>query len=924
MGGLLLIEGPAGLGKTRLGHQARAIATGLGVTTLAARGGELERDVPFGIARQLFERLVTRAAEPERDQLLRGAAAVSMMSLGLEADRERPQARGDAEQTALHGLYCLCANLAERGPLLLSVDDVQWSDRRSLDWLRYLVRRLDELPVLVLAAARTDDPAKTNEALTELAADASAGRMRLDPLSNVAVGTLIGAALGGEPHAEFVDACLHATGGNPFLLHELIHALREEALAPTASAAARVGDLGSTTVAGSLATRLDRSRPEAASLARAVALLGTSCELQHAAQLAGLDAGTADAAADALVAGGVLAPGRPLEFIHPIVRQSIYGEMAMSERTRGHARAAAILQQSGAGLDEVAVQLLATEPDGRLGTVESLRRAARAAAVRGAVDAAISYLRRALREPPASGERASLLLELGALESRAADPEAIGHLSEAAEVAGDPRVRARAYQRLGFTLIMAGRAPDVEAAYNSAISVASEAHPDLALELEAELVASAQMGMMPSTIVGERLARHDRDSIKGTTVGERLLLGTLAFEALRRNDPARVAVELAERAIAGYPAPSEGLLDSPPQTLALLTLLYSDRLALVGRIWQEASDLAIAQGSQRGFIVASTFHAFASMYSGAVGDAEDEALSIMEIGGLYEPGVQLLAASCVARARVHRGDLSGAEAALEAVGVMSAPPEEVFLEEPLYARGTLRLAQGQPAGALADLLAVGARMRATGACGVGQYPWRSQAALAYAALGELDDALRLADEELALARDFGTSRTVGSALQVCGLLAEGTRRIDLLDAASAALKDSPARLEHARTLVYLGAMLRRAGRRSAARHPLAQGREIAVRCGAHALADEATAELAAAGARPRRIVRTGVAALTVSQRRVAQMAARGLRNPEIAQGLFISRKTVEMHLSHTYRALGISCREELSAALADPSGERTT
>jgi DNA-binding NarL/FixJ family response regulator len=176
--------------------------------------------------------------------------------------------------------------------------------------------------------------------------------------------------------------------------------------------------------------------------------------------------------------------------------------------------------------------------------------------------------------------------------------------------------------------------------------------------------------------------------------------------------------------------------------------------------------------------------------------------------------------------------------------------------------------------------------------------------------------VRLAEEELALARTFGTARTIAAALRAAGLLEPGERGLELLEQAVAALDGSPAPVEHARALVDLGAALRRSGRRAAARGPLARGRELALRCGALALTDEAGTELRAAGARPRRLTLTGVDALTTSQRRVAEMAARGLRNPEIAQALFISRKTVEMHLSNAYRTLDISSREQLSHALA--------
>ena len=134
------------------------------------------------------------------------------------------------------------------------------------------------------------------------------------------------------------------------------------------------------------------------------------------------------------------------------------------------------------------------------------------------------------------------------------------------------------------------------------------------------------------------------------------------------------------------------------------------------------------------------------------------------------------------------------------------------------------------------------------------------------------------------------------------------------------LEPSQARLEHARALVELGSAMRRANRRSEAREPLRRGLELATACGASPLAERAETELLASGARPRRIALSGVDSLTPSERRVAQMAAEGGTNREIAQALFVTQKTVEVHLSSVYRKLDIASRSQLSKALAVERG----
>jgi DNA-binding CsgD family transcriptional regulator len=177
----------------------------------------------------------------------------------------------------------------------------------------------------------------------------------------------------------------------------------------------------------------------------------------------------------------------------------------------------------------------------------------------------------------------------------------------------------------------------------------------------------------------------------------------------------------------------------------------------------------------------------------------------------------------------------------------------------------------------------------------------------------------LAADELALARRWGDPQTIGAALRVLGLVEGSTAGIGLLREAAEVLAGSEARLEHARALVDLGAALRRENRRTEARQRLREGVDLALRCGAFGLAGRANEEIAATGPRPRKILQTGLDALTTSERRVGQLAADGMTNKEIAQTLFVTIKTVEVHLSHAYRKLEISSRAQLQHALLTPA-----
>jgi DNA-binding CsgD family transcriptional regulator len=190
---------------------------------------------------------------------------------------------------------------------------------------------------------------------------------------------------------------------------------------------------------------------------------------------------------------------------------------------------------------------------------------------------------------------------------------------------------------------------------------------------------------------------------------------------------------------------------------------------------------------------------------------------------------------------------------------------------------------------------------------------RSGAALALDRLGRHDEAIALLEEELAAARRWGAPGTVGPALRMLGLLRGD---LALLEEAVGVLETSHARLELAKALADLGAALRRERRPSDAREPLRRALEVADACSADGLVEHVRSELYAAGARPRTSALGGVDALTASERRVAGFAAEGQSNRDIAQALFVTPKTVEVHLSNAYRKLGIRSRRELAGALA--------
>ena len=403
----VVVEGPAGIGKSAVLAAAR-LATEDGTTRfLRARGAELERDFAFGVVRQLFEPLLHEASAAERADLLQGPARLAARVLGLPGaleDGEAPAAAPDASFAVLHGLYWLCANLAASQPVVLSVDDAHWADASSLRFLAFLMPRLQELRIALLVAARPEAEIEEAHLLATVTGDPHADVVHPAPLSVAAVGRLVEVRLGASPEEAFTAACHRATGGVPFLVRELLAAVSREGMTPDARAAARVEEVGASTARRWIQLRLGRLPAPAARLARAVAVLERA-QLPRAAALAELDPAQAAEAADTLVAAGILEPDRPLTFVHPLVRAGVYEELGVAERSLAHRRAAELMDDDPAGEERAAEHLLATEPAGDAAIAQRLVDAARTAARRGAPESAAVLLRRALAEPPSCSRR---------------------------------------------------------------------------------------------------------------------------------------------------------------------------------------------------------------------------------------------------------------------------------------------------------------------------------------------------------------------------------------------------------------------------------------------------------------------------------------------------------------------------------------
>jgi DNA-binding SARP family transcriptional activator/DNA-binding CsgD family transcriptional regulator len=907
-GRVALIEGPAGIGKTRLLAEARAQAPGYGMTTLSARGSELEREFPFGVARQLFEGALGDPAKRER--LFAGAAeparAVFESPSAPSAAGEGP---GDASFAALHGLFWLAVNLTADGPLLLAIDDLPWVDRPSLRFLAYLTRRLEGLPVAIATTLRTGEPPTDPALIAEIIQDPATAPVRPRPLTEAAVAEMVRGRLGADADAAFCAAVHRATVGNPLLLRQLLTALESDRVQPDAEHAHVVRDIGQGAVSRSVLLRLERLGPETTAVARAVAVLGEHADLPAIGALAGIDEQRVATASAALARTEILRPERPLGFVHPLVRDAVYHDLSLGERELQHARAARMLSETGAPPEQVAAHLLAVPRRGEQWVSDLLQQAAADAMRKAAPESAVAYLRRALEEPPPPDQLARVQFELGVAEMLTRGPAALEHLEAAYEGIDDPVQRAVVASILGRALLFTGRPEEgTDLAREAAAALPPEAD-ELRAQMDAFDVITVWFGVRPPSEL-KRLESH-RKLAPGAPVSEKMHASIAAMAWIYAGGPAAECAELALRSLEGgeLVATDNGLLAFG----ATSTLVLTDREEAL-----DASNAQVADAYQRGSLFSMSgihlWRGFLHLWRGELPEAEEllrNAFESHERWG-YGNNAHVYTAGFFCSTMIARGDLDAARHGLTGRNLDTTAISDGarYWHE---AHCELLLAEGRYEEAIEAGDEIGRRFPHW------SFPpasrWRAHKALALHHLGRSEEALSVAEEDLALARACGAPSGLGRALRALGTIQGRDGFAHLWDALDV-LEGTPSRLEHARALAALGAALRRDGLPEEASEHLTRALELAEVCGAGSVSSFARAELVESGVEPSVEAPSGIHALTDTQRRVAVLAAEGHSEREIAQAMFVTPNAVDFQLGDVYRKLGVRTRDELALALA--------
>jgi DNA-binding CsgD family transcriptional regulator len=903
-GSAVLIEARAGRGKSALVEYAVAAAHRSGARTLVARARHLESAAPFEVLRRLLGPAVEEAGGPGA---LTGAArfAAPLFTPGAEL-----------AQGFDYGCQWLIARLAEQSPLVLAVDDAHWADAASLRVLLEVQAEISVQPVLLVLASRPVENPDAQRRLATMAAQPDCLVLTPSRLSREAVEAVVTETFG-EPATEaFVDDCLKVSGGNAFYLHELLRPYLTDFRADQQTF---VED-GSMSLRRTMSWRLSELGPAATALAQAAAVLGDGCSLHLVAELADLDDLVAVEEAARLEAASVFRNGDPVDFLHPLVRSAVEKTLPQVMVGQLHARAATMLRATGASASTVTQHLVAAPAAGDADVARFLVEQGRAALESGSIAVARRVLRRALAEPIPADDRDALLVSLARAEHAYGDLESAREHLGAALGAAERDVRLDAAAELFDVLVNANRYDELGQVHRQVVELRPYGDTDAEVRLRAQLLVNAFMGLEPDLApLPEELSQIDATKLPTDRDVDRYLRAVAAvYERTMQWGTTDRLLDNLRRAIATLPADAGDYTEWDVRTaLIVVTFFSDDRLdeieAVIDRI---APAVVRLRGATPGY-QAELDHRKV-MTTMARGEFED-ALARVDVAEEYVARHHLT----VTFENAHRfargwiafergdfesaarlfGDRIGEDNVYPALGALLGGHPERTVE--LLEAYDLSTEPGAPVKQLEVELEP--HLIASHAFGV---------------LGDRDRAESEAAREVAIRRRYGSQPRLALALRRQAGFVPARAALPLLEEAVALADATPRRPVQVRVLGSYGAALRRSGRVEEARAVLYRVIDDAEQMGMERVRARALDELVKAGGRPRRTRLHGPTSLTDAQRQVAELAASGDTNREIAERLFITIKTVETHLAAVYRKLGIGRREELAPLLVGSAGDR--
>ncbi|WP_369221615.1 BREX system ATP-binding domain-containing protein [Streptomyces sp. R39] len=904
-GGFLFVRGGAGSGKSALLNDAAERAHEAGFAVVRIRGNHTEHLLDHNVA--------LRVVRGMRDKLgpdLCGAFEEGLPSGVRTALDDRAGGFDTAADPRLtQALVSAMDQLVTRygaGPVLLAIDNLHWMDRGSLRWLGLLLERLSSLPVLVFGSVCEGISGTDDELLEELLVNGTSVA-ELRPLGETAVGEILAAVLQADPDPAFTAAALRVTAGYPLLVMTLAELLTELGIRPDAPSAPLLAELATDSVAMSVRVRTRRISPDAFAVYRIVAALDGDATIDNVAFLSGIDPVAVDEVCHAMRKMGLLSGGSArLRAAQPLARNSVLRECPPTLLQNVHTQAASLLHDAGAPAVTVARHLLVVRrPLSEHWVVAALLAAASDAHAENDTGAYIQYLRRALIEPLPHDTAAKILTQLTGALARVDITDAAAHLDRA--LAASPSAVSEAMTPDLFVLLaLASRKEQVQAVHR---------HTD----------ADRRQALAPSM----RMLRHllplgdavPDEPAAAEAVDSPLSMALRAWDdAATMGASAEAVTEQALRATAVPGLRAEALVG---QAFALRALAATGELNKGLRLCEAVVAEARHQGVVPVVAIAVHMRSVFLRRLGMLGKAQADASESVRLVRSWDPeGVssawQLLHAQAVHLLT----DASGTDLAWRLVHRMNRSRSVSACDrgaQALYATGRLRLRTGDHREALRDFIACGSALADHGTVNPAVMAWQLHAAMALVRLGQTGAATKHVREHLEKAASWGAPAPMANGLRVRALVAGPSGSAAALEEAIDILRPTEERLGLAHALLQRGQQLRAAHDLTTARRVLREAHDITLRLDSPSLMASVSRELKAAGGRAPRSPRQGFAALTDSERRVAYLAAQGRKNREIAQSLFVQMRTVEIHLTNTYRKLGIGGRDELAAALATPA-----
>ncbi len=873
-GATLFVVGEAGLGKTSVLDEALRRAKGR-FSVAHGRGAASEVGLPFGLV----------------DQIL----------------GEWPQAGGfkavSQEQHFYRALRQLQSSAA-KGPVLVALDDLHWSDPDSLSLVHFLVRRINAIGVAVVATLRPW-PSPAMDVVSALIADGAASLERLAALSADAVGELLCNIEGKQLDGQVTAQVHRASGGNPLLVNQLAAIVRQ----PTDdSTSVRLRpDLGRRY----LLTRFADVDAEGLELLRAACVLGVRFRPEVAALMIGLPSDRTTAILAGLQRAGVVRVSDGLEagFVHDLFRQALYEDLTGAERRRLHEAALRALDTSpAASASEAAPHAIEARLVGDLQAISVLERAAHEANRAGAVQVAKAHLEAAV-DLARDAVSPATMIELATLTLADGDMGNARELAHQVLMAPDlpPATRMAALDCIGNAHMADGDFVQATQWWRAAEIQALRVSPRLAA---ANLLAHAppvwlatgppgasNLALRARGLAGDfdPVLRDQADLTASAfryLAGDPIILDGFAgaqrrlFHGIDESDRRRAFMTSIDYGLAVMSAERFSESDAVFEAIAERAENFSDPVPLSRALWHLA-DLAWRQGQlQR---------------------AAELIARARELDDLV-PAARPFTVALAALISLDRGQFDEASNLLAGAEPTSGPFSEMWL---CLARGILALRQGHLEHARGQLDRVARQAELTGLAEPCAIPWAAPAIQAAEAAHATDEVESVVAWLEPLAERLSCRWPKGTLAYGRAVLAEARGHLEEaeLQHAQSVLCHQEGRqpMVHAAALVRQGAFLRRRGRAREARQPVASALQVAAFEGPSWHAEWARRELVQAGGRPSR--REGI--LTVQEAAVARLAAAGLSNPDIAKQLYVSVKTVETHLGRVYTKLGVANRKQL-------------